>query len=154
MFSPSSPVTGAAQTGLTSPTYTLTADVAPSIDGKQFAITALGGTQVGVTAHSIAVPFTATFTRVKNVRTVPRPNPTTGAIGNSPVNVSTFIARKGMIPLSGQAAQVGYVKVQIGIPAGADSTDPNSVAALLSLAIGLLSQQSAGIGDSVKTNII
>lgn len=41
-FAPSSPVTGAAVTGLTSPTYSLTTDVAPSLNGKQYAITAVG----------------------------------------------------------------------------------------------------------------
>jgi hypothetical protein len=62
-YSPTSPVTGAAQTGLTSPTYTLSTDVAPSINGKQHAITALGGTQTGVNSHSVAAPFTCTFVR-------------------------------------------------------------------------------------------
>lgn len=46
----SSPVTGGAQTGFTSPTYTLTADTPPAgSGGKQYAATALGGTQAGVT---------------------------------------------------------------------------------------------------------
>lgn len=57
-YSPSSPVTGGTQTGLTSPTYTLTADIAPSALGKQHAVTALGGTQTGVRTSSAADPFT------------------------------------------------------------------------------------------------
>lgn len=57
-FTLTSPITGAAQTGFTSPTYTLTSDLAPDNNGKQVAVTALGGTQVGVTTHSVAAPFT------------------------------------------------------------------------------------------------
>lgn len=154
MFNPTSPVTGAAQTGFTAPTYTLSADVAPDINGKQFAVTALGGTQTGVTTHTMASPFTATFTRVKNVRSAPMPNPSTGLIGNSPMNVSKYIVRKGVVPLAGQAAQVASIKVEISIPAGSDSADSNNIRAMLALAFGLASQQSAGIGDTVITNLI
>lgn len=154
MFSPTSPVTGASQTGLTSPTYTLTNDVAPDINGKQFAVTALGGTQTNVTPHSMASPFTVTFTRVKNVRTVPTPNPSTGVIGNSPMNISKFNVRKGVVPLAGQAAQTAYVRMEIGIPAGSDTADAANLRAMLSCAIGVLNQQSAGIGESVITNLI
>lgn len=153
-FNPTSPVTGAAQTGLTSPTYTLSSDVAPDANGRQFAVTAIGGTQTGVTTHSMASPFTTTFTRVKTVRTAPVPNPTTGAIGNAPMNVSKFIVRKGMLPLANQPAQVGYVRVEIGIPAGSDTADAPNVKAMLSAAIGILSQQSAGIGETVLTNLL
>lgn len=154
MFSPTSPVTGASQTGLTSPTYTLTNDVAPDINGKQFAVTALGGTQTNVTPHTMASPFTVTFTRVKNVRTVPTPNPSTGVIGNSPMNISKFNVRKGVVPLAGQAAQTAYVRMEIGIPAGSDTADAANLRAMLSCAIGVLNQQSAGIGESVITNLI
>lgn len=153
-FNPSSPVTGAAQTGLTSPTYTLSVDVAPDVNGKQFAVTASGGTQTGVTLHSMASPFTVTYTRVKSVRSVPAPNPTTGQIGNAPMNVSKFIVRKGVTPLAGQAAQVASVKMEISVPAGSDVADPQNLRAMLSAAIGVLQQQSAGIGDTVITNLL
>lgn len=149
-----SPIMGSAQTGLTSPTYTLSADIAPDINGKQYAVTALGGTQTGVTTHTMASPFTVTFTRVKNVRSVPTPNPTTGTIGNAPMNVSKVIVRKGVTPLAGQAAQVAFVKVEIGIPAGSDSADAINLRAMLSACIGALSQQSAGLGDTVITNLL
>lgn len=154
MFSPTSPVTGASQTGLTGPTYTLTPDVAPDINGKQYAVTALGGTQINVTTHSMASPFTVTYTRVKNVRTTPTPNPSTGVIGNSPMNISKFNVRKGVVPLAGQAAQTAYVRMEIGVPAGSDTADAVNLRAMLSCAIGVLSQQAAGIGDSVVTNLI
>jgi len=59
-WSPTTPVTGGAQTGFTAPTYTLSVDTAPDINGKQHAVTALGGTQAGVTSHSVSNPFTVT----------------------------------------------------------------------------------------------
>jgi hypothetical protein len=47
-ISVTSPITGGAQTGLTSPTYTVVTDTAPPGNpGKQVAVTALGGTQAG-----------------------------------------------------------------------------------------------------------
>lgn len=154
-FTPTSPVTGAAQTGLTSPTYTLTQDVAPSIDGKQWAVTAIGGTQTGVAAHSMAAPFTMTVTRVKNVRSVPQVNSSTGVLTNTnvPLNVSKFLIRKATVPVVGQAPAVSSVMVEIRTAAGADTADPLAIKAMLSLAIGALQQQSANLGDSVITNI-
>lgn len=50
-------LTGAEQTGFTSPTYTTAADNAPDFNAKQVAVTAVGGTQAGVTAHSVSSPF-------------------------------------------------------------------------------------------------
>jgi hypothetical protein len=48
----SSPVTGGAQTGFTTPSITLTTDVAPSINGKQYAATAVSG-MPSVDVHSV-----------------------------------------------------------------------------------------------------
>lgn len=53
-FTLTSPITGAAQTGFTTPTYTHVSDVAPEANGRQVAVTALGGTQTNVIAHSVA----------------------------------------------------------------------------------------------------
>jgi hypothetical protein len=79
-----SPVTGSAQTGLTSPTFTLTTDVAPDVNGKQWVVTALGGTQTGVSVHSVASPFSLTFWRPKISRILGQPNINTGIIANVP----------------------------------------------------------------------
>lgn len=58
----SSPITGGAQTGFSSPTYTVSLDSSPS-NCKQWTVTAAGGTQPGVTVHSISAPFTISFWR-------------------------------------------------------------------------------------------
>lgn len=153
-FSPTSPITGTAQTGLTSPTYTHTADVAPDVNGKQVAVTALGGTQTGVVAHSISSPFTLTMIRPKTMKLLPAVNPTTGQLRNVPKNTSKVITRKGVVPLAGQAPVIMVVTTTIDVPAGADTADAASVRAALSAHIGLLSQQSAGIGDTVTTGVL
>lgn len=153
-FSPTSPITGTAQTGLTSPTYTHTADIAPDVNGKQVAVTALGGTQTGVVAHSISSPFTLTMIRPKTMKLLPAVNPTTGQLRNVPKNTSKIITRKGVVPLAGQAPVVMVVTTTIDVPAGADTADSASVRAALSAHIGLLSQQSAGIGDTVTTGVL
>lgn len=153
-WTPSSPVTGGAQTGFTSPTYTLTADTAPDVNGKQYAITALGGTQAGVTTHSMASPFTATFVRPKVFRYLGKPNPVTGLLKDVPRNTFKHIVRKGVTPLAGQPYATMQVTVILDVPAGSDTADAANVRAACALAAGLLWQQSSGIGDSLISGVL
>lgn len=152
-YNPSTPVTGSAQTGFTSPTYTLTADVAPDINGKQHAVTAVGGTQVGVTAHSVAAPFTLTFIRPKALRVLGQPNVVTNVISNVANNVYKLITRKGVNVLTGQPIQTLIIETNIRVPAGSDLADLPNIKAALSAHIGMLSQQSAGIGDTTGSGV-
>jgi hypothetical protein len=149
-----SPITGAAQTGLTSPTYTHVADTAPDVNGKQVAVTALGGTQTGVTVHSVASPFTVTATRPKAFRVLGKPNPVTGLVRDVPMNQYTVLTRKGVLPLAAQPYATAMVKTIVSIPAGSDVADPANLRAMLSAHIGALSQQSAGIGDTSVSGIL
>lgn len=149
-----SPITGAAQTGLTSPTYTLTADMAPDNNGKQNAVTALGGTQTGVTTHSASAPFTITATKPKVFRSLGKPNPVTGLVKDVPMNTYTVLTRKGVTPASGQLFATLMIKTSISIPAGSDTYDPANVRAALSAHIGALNQQSAGVGDTAVSGIL
>jgi hypothetical protein len=149
-----SPITGAAQTGFTSPTYTLTGDIAPDNNGKQNAVTALGGTQAGVVAHSVAAPFTITASRPRVFRSLGKPNPTTGVVNNVPMNVYKVLTRKGVLPLAGQSYAICLIRTEISVPAGSDTADPSNLRAALSAHIGALSQQSAGIGDTAVAGII
>ena len=140
-----SPITGLAQTGLTSPTYTVVTDTAPPVNpGKQVAVTALGGTQTGVTVHSVASPFTINFTRPANLRVLGNPNPVTGVIASVPTNTYKIIGRKGVLPLAGQPYRVCTATLTLDVPAGADLADPANIRALLSAVFGAASQQSAG----------
>lgn len=152
-YSPSSPITGSAQTGFTSPTYTIAPDTAPDYNGKQHAVTAIGGTQAGVTVHTPGSPFTLTFVRPKSLRMLP-PLGINGQYPNVPNNVYKFIVRKGVTPAANQPARVAMAEMSISVPAGSETYDAANVRALLSACVGLLNQQSAGIGDTVVTSIV
>jgi len=146
----SSPVTGSAQTGLTAPTYTLTSDVAPDNNGKQYAVTAIGGTQAGVTTHTVSAPFTLTYERPKVLRALGNVG-ANGVYTNVPRNVHKFRGRKGVTVAANQAAQIALCEVVMSIPAGAETYDAANVRALIAAVIGSLSQISAGIGDTLVT---
>jgi len=153
-FAPSSPVTGAAVTGFTSPTYTLTADTAPSLNGKQFAITAVGGTQTGVDINSVSKPFTLTFFRPTQLRVLPQANPLTGVIKNIPVNTYKLITRKGAVPALNQNAMVARITTIIEVPAGTDTYEPEDIKAMLSAHFGAGYAQASGIADTVLSGVL
>lgn len=148
-----SAITGAAVSGFTTPGYTVSADNAPpDVAGKQWYVSALTGTQAGVTASSATSPFTILFTRPKNIRTL-------GALVNGqlvsvPRNNYGMIVRKGMTPLAGQPYQIGLMRTSFEIPAGADTADAANVKALFSCGIGALSQQSSGFADTALTGAL
>lgn len=150
-FSPSSPVTGGAQTGLTSPTYTILADTPPVPHGKQYYVSALGGTQAGVEVHSMSRPFTMCMFKVANPKQVGVPN-ALGIISNVPNNTLKLNVRKGVDFATSQNPRVNLIEVSFNIPAGADVADPESLRAALSLIIGTLWANSAAIGDSLIGN--
>jgi hypothetical protein len=147
------PITGGAQTGFTAPTYTIAADTAPDVNGNQYAVTALGGTQAGVVASSIASPFTVTAVRPKTFKSLGKTNPVTGALPGVPKNQWKFIVRKGVTPLAGQPASILLAELSIGVPAGSDTADAANIRAAISLLVGALNQVSAGLGDSLVSGI-
>lgn len=153
-FAPSSPVTGSAQTGLTSPTYTIAVDSNPDANGKQYYVSALGGTQAGVIPHAVAAPFTMSMFKPKVLKVLSPVNPVTGVLRSVPMNDYKVITRKGVLPLAGQAYKTAMIKTDLGIPAGSDLADPLSLRAMISAHIGLLQQISNGLGDSVVTGTI
>lgn len=153
-FAPSSPVTGAAVSGLTSPTYTLAADVAPSINGKQYAVTALGGTQTNVDTNTVSKPFTISFFRPVALKVLPAINPITGVIKNIPMNQYKLITRKGAQPAANQLLMVARVTTTIEIPAGSDTYEPEELKAMLSAHFGVGYAQASGIADTVITGVL
>jgi len=152
-FAVTTPVTGGAQTGFTSPTYTLLTDVAPTVNGRQYAVSAVGGTQTGARVHSVSDPFTITLSRAGALRALPAANPVTGRYGSVPKNVHKILLRKGVNFAASQAPEVFLARVELEVPAGSDSYDPANIRAGLSLLIGALSQISAGIGDTAVTGV-
>lgn len=148
-----SPVTGAAQGGLTSPTYTVTPDASTSLNSKLWVVTTLGGTQAGVRIHSPSDPFSiAAF----------RPNVFKRAITaiaglaspKQPQNTTGFTVRKGLLASASATPQEGTVRVTIDVPAGSETYDAANVSAMISAAFGYATQQSSNLGDTVKTGVM
>lgn len=153
-FAPSTPVTGAAVTGLTSPTYTIAVDVPPSINGKQYAVTALGGTQTNVDINTVSKPFTISFFRPVSLKVLPATNPVTGIIKNVPMNQYKLITRKGVLPAANQSLMVARVTTTIEVPAGSDTYEPEELRAMLSAHFGTGWAQASGIADTVITGVL
>lgn len=152
-WAPTTPVTGAAQTGFTSPTYTLSVDTYPGVNGKQHAITAVGGTQAGVRAHSVSDPFTLSGGRPTSLRSLPAMNGN-GGFSSVPRNTYFVITRKGVNIAANQPAVTMLVTSKFEVPAGADAYDAANVRAACSVHIGALSQQSAGLGDLCTSGVL
>lgn len=153
MWSPSSPVTGSAQTGLTSPTYTIVTDFSPDPSSRQYAVTALGGTQTNVRASSAGDPFTVLIRRDRNYKVLPAPNPVNGSYGNVPLNKTEFLFRKGLKIDAAGTIRVGNLRLIAELPAGSEINDPANIRAALSMAFGILSAESADYGDSLIAGI-
>lgn len=152
-FAPTSPVTGTAVTGLTSPTYTLSADVAPNLNGKQYAISALGGTQTGVDINTVSKPFTSTFFRPPQLKILPAANPITGIVKSFPVNTYKLVTRKGAQPAANQQPQVVKITTIFEVVAGCETYEMEEVNAAISCHVGLLVAQATGISDTIKTGV-
>jgi hypothetical protein len=153
-FALTTPITGQAQTGLTTPTYTITADTPPDVNAKQWAVTALGGTQAGVISHSVAAPFTIAMFRPKVSQTLSPIDPVTGVLKRVPYNTYKVITRKGVLPLAGQAYKNLVITTMIEAPAGSDTADAANIRAALSAHFGALVQSSAGVGDTTVQGIL
>lgn len=153
-FNPGASITGAAVTGLTTPTYTLTTDIAPSLNGKQWAVSALGGTQTNVDVNSVSKPFTLSFFRPSVLKTLPTPNPVTGVIKSVPVNTYKLITRKGATPLANQNTLVARITTTIDVPAGCETFEPEELRAMLSAHFGASWANASGIADTVMTGVM
>lgn len=149
-----SPVTGSAQTGFTTPGYTVVVGNAPNNRSKQWAITAINGTQSGVRAHSVGDPFTIDFSLPGQIKTLPAVNPITGALRYPvPRNKHKILVTKGVMVLANQPLDKSYVDISINLAAGSELADLPNNKAMLSLAIGALQQFSAGLGDTVGNGL-
>lgn len=148
-----SPITGGAQTGFTTPTYTVAADVAADTNGKAWAVTALGGTQTGVRVHTPSDPFTFLYVRPKVYKALGKPHPVTGLLQSVPKNAHLIKIVKGVIPLAGQPPSPAIIRCMLEIPSGSDAADPANLRAAISLLVGTLNQVSPGLGDTLVTGL-
>lgn len=146
-------VTGAAVTGLTSPTYTLTADTAADDNARQSVVTALGGTQTGVTLHSVSSPFSQTVTRPRSLNQLGKAN-LNGFIPNIGRNTYRMITRKGVTPALGQPFQIAIMRTEMEIPSGAETFDIINVKAMCSFHGGFIWANASGIADTANNAVL
>jgi len=149
----SSPVTGAAQTGFTSPTYTVTADQPPQANAKQWAVTAVSGAGNTPRLHANGDPFTATYFKPLVYKFLGILN-AVGIPTRVPRNVDKWVFRKGVLPHTSLNPQPAIVTITIDRPAGCEANNPVDLRALLSFAYGVVSQQAAGNGDTVVSGVM
>lgn len=147
-----SPITGGAQSGFTSPTYTHILDKFPGNNGVQYAVTALGGTQTGATAHTADKPFTISVERPESVR-VQTVNANGITVSNGR-NRHKIMVRKGMPAVTGQPALLATGEVILSLPVGAESVSPAEIRAMVSCLLGAAWQYSAGLGDQAVTAVV
>lgn len=154
-FTLSGAITGGAQTGFTSPTYTVVADNAPDLRSKQYAVTTIGGTQTGVVAHSVNAPFTVTIRRPSILKTLVGAflNGVTGQYSRVPVNEYVLITRKAAQVASGQWFTNEF-RTTFKIAAGSETYDSANVRAGVSMHLGSANTNSAGLGDLVTTGLL
>lgn len=152
-LSVTSPVTGSAQTGFTTPTYTLLTDVAPSVNGRQYAVSAVSGAGNTPRLHSVSDPFTVTLSRAAVLKQLPPINSQTGRYGAIPKNTHVILVRKGTNYAANQSPETMLIRCEIAVPAGADAYNPVDVRAACSLFGGTWAQISAGIGDTAVTGV-
>jgi hypothetical protein len=157
-LAPSSPITGGAVTGLTSPTYTYTEDTT-DINARRFVVTALGGTQTNVETHSVSSPFYLTVQRPAVMKTLPKPN-SIGNYSQLPVNEFRVKLVKGVTingNIAGQnnEAQV-IIDMRVRVPAGSELSynDPEELKAALSFMSGFVYSNAGGLYDLVSTGLL
>jgi len=147
----SSPVTGSAVTGLTSPTYSVVVDQPPNAYSKQWYVSAIGGTQTSVDAGSSASkPWTFTFSRPAVLKALNAVD-ATGVLRQVGYNTWSYLMRRGLIPLAGQAPRVCNWRSEFPVLVGADTADTANLNAAVSSYIGVLYQQSDGLAVSLRT---
>lgn len=143
----SSPVTGAAVTGLTTPTHTLTADTPPDANAKSYVVTTLGGTQTSVRTHTLSDPFSITIWKPKAPKALPAPNPNTLAYPSVPMNSYAMIVRKGVYIDANSVLRTAVFRLTADIPAGADAADAVNIKSALSLLGGVLFAEGDDFAD-------
>lgn len=152
MFSPSSPVSGGPQTGFVTPTYTFVSEAAPDVNGKQYVVTAVGGTQAGVTTSTVSAPNRFTWWRPRSFKAASGYNPTTQRYDKVPMNVHKLVTAKAASVSAAQTV-TNLATTTFEVGAVSETYDAANVRALVAEHIGVLYANSAGIGDTLTSGI-
>lgn len=151
-WSPDGSTTGGAITGFTAPTFTLVDDTAPVVNAKQKTVSAIS-TMGAATANTVSKPFTATFYKPAQVKSLPAANPITGLRGAVPNNQYKLIIRKGGFA-SADVPVTAVCRLTIDVPAGMDSYNPDEVKSMVSFLVGLLNEESNDLAETLLTAVV
>jgi hypothetical protein len=151
-WSPDSSTTGGAITGFTTPTFTLVDDTAPVVNAKQKTVSAIS-TMGAATANTVSKPFSATFYKPAQVKTLPAANPITGLRGAVPNNQYKLIIRKGGYA-SADVPVTAICRLTIDVPAGMDSYNPDELKAMVSFLVGILNEESNDLAETLLTGVV
>lgn len=151
-WSPDSSITGGTITGYTTPAFTLVDDQAPAVNAKQKTCTALTGTQGTASANTVNEPFTVTFYKPP-LQGLPAANPVTGLRGAIPKNPWRIVIRKGGEVASGVAA-TAVVRINLDIPAGMETYDPDQIKSLVSFMAGLFNEECQDLAETLITGVL
>jgi hypothetical protein len=99
-------------------------------------------------------PFFVSFWRPKTFKSVGKTNPVTGLLPSVAYNVFKQVVQKGMIPLAGQPVKPSSISTVFSVLAGADTADAANVRAMVSFDVGVRSQTSSGLGDTLVSGLV
>lgn len=134
---------------LTSPTFTVSADGQGQYQDRGI-VTTLGGTQTNGRVHTISDPFAITWKVPQNPKSVGVPD-ANGVLRSQPKNSYHGKIIKGMIPLAGQAPQIGTCDISLQVPAGCEKADPVAIDQMVAAAIAFITTWRADILVSTST---
>lgn len=148
-------ITGGAQTGFTTPGYTLSADNATDVRSKQSAVTALTGTQTGVVVHSVNAPFTVTVRRPLFFKTLVLAvlNGVTGQFTKVPFNEHVVLVRKAAQIATNQW-WVNEHRLTNKVYAGTETFDQPNLKGGVSFLVGFINTNSSGMTDELVNGVL
>jgi len=147
-------ITGGAQTGFTTPGYTVTQDNAVDGNVKRWIVTAITGTQAGVRVHTVSDEFSVTFVKPKVMKVIQAFSSLLPNSFRPQFNRYWIIVRKGGIPASGLVSIPQVVRIPIDIAAGVDNFDAANMRAMISFTVGVLNSISSGLGDTLSNGAL
>lgn len=122
------PTTAITTSQLTAATYSFTADMANDLRSKAYVMTTAGGTQTGVTTHSVDAPKKVIFKKPAVFQQASQYNTTTGRYGKVPKNTTRIIGL-GSAKVAANQWETIPITIDIGIPAGSVTYDRANVEA-------------------------
>lgn len=147
-------ITGGAQTGFTTPGYTVTQDNAVDGNVKRWVVTALTGTQASVRTHTVSDEFSFTVVKPRVMKMIQAFSSLLPNQFKPNFNRYWLIFRKGGIPASGLVSVPQVIRCPIDIAAGVDSYDAAQVRALTSFFVGVVNSISSGLGDTLCNGVL